>query len=375
MKTNEIFMNEAYDLALKGWGSNGLEPLQGCLIVENGTVVSSAWTADGSGDSAIIKACEKLGKKLDYGGKLFTTLEPVSRVYSNGSEVDAIHDLNVTQVIFGSPYPDSQYRGSALKNLKFLKVKTIGGVLKNLCLDLNLIHNYWKINNAPLIAAKVATTLDGKIATRTGKSKWITGEQARLDVMKWRQFFPGIAIGAKTLLEDNPSLTIRNKNGQDLGCPYRFIFDGSLSSVHEENLRSLNLFSDPFKHKTIVVTLNHAEKSKFKLLEKHAISYWVFQSDENNQVPFNEFINKCFQQKISGVLFEGGAKLIASLLEMKAIQYLYSYRAPKIFGDDQALGAFVGRECLSVNQAIELEAVHHEFFGKDQMIRGFVKYP
>ena len=60
---------------------------------------------------------------------------------------------------------------------------------------------------------------------------------------------------------------------------------------------------------------------------------------------------------------------------MKAIQYLYSYRAPKIFGDDQALGAFVGRECLSVNQAIELEAVHHEFFGKDQMIRGFVKYP
>src|SRR5690606_13118279 len=105
------------------------------------------------------------------------------------------------------------------------------GVLEEECLDLNLIFNHWIREKRTFFAAKVATTLDGKIACRTGESQWITGETARADVMRWRRLFPAIGVGTNTVLKDSPRLTSRLETGE--WCPVRFVFDGLLRTAHQ----------------------------------------------------------------------------------------------------------------------------------------------
>lgn len=371
----EKFMHKAINHAKKGWGLTKHHPMQGCVIVEHGSIVAEAWVEDDSGESAIIKAFKLLGRRMDSSGNLFTTMEPIAKVHANGNEIEAIVDARITRVVFGCEHPDKAYQGTGLKALQLAEVNTLGGILEDECLDLNFMYNHWEANKSPLIAAKVATTIDGKIATRTGESQWITGEEARMDVMKWRKLFPAIAVGAQTLIEDNPRLTIRNDEGCECGCPIRLVFDGNLMSVTDENLKNLHLFNDQYKDRTVVVTVSHSDGAKFDMLKNHGITYWPFQSHGGNAVPFDKFLKQCYEQDISGVLFEGGANLISKLMSIKVIKYLFSYRAPKIFGDEQALAAFSGRECNTLSQSLELSSVYHQFFGKDQLMRGFIDYP
>jgi diaminohydroxyphosphoribosylaminopyrimidine deaminase/5-amino-6-(5-phosphoribosylamino)uracil reductase len=369
----EKFMLKALTHAKKGWGKTGHQPMAGCVIVEHGSIVAEAWSEDASGDSVIITALDVLGRGLDSSGNLFVTMEPIARVHSNGNEIEAIVDAKMQRVVYGCPHPDKDFRGAGLEALQLNGVNVLGGVLEEGCLDLNLIYNYWDENKKPLIATKLATTIDGKIATRAGESKWITGEQARQDVMKWRQLFPAIAIGAQTLIDDNPRLTVRLHDEEETS-PLRLVFDGGLISVTEENM-GLNLYSDAFKDRTIVVTVSQADPEKFKILDQNGIKYWPFQSHGGHAVPFEKFLRQCYEQDIAGVIFEGGANLISKLMSIEVIKYLFSYRSPTIFGDSETLAAFSGRECLKLEDAVRLSSVKQDIFGEDHLYRGYINYP
>jgi diaminohydroxyphosphoribosylaminopyrimidine deaminase/5-amino-6-(5-phosphoribosylamino)uracil reductase len=221
-----------------------------------------------------------------------------------------------------------------------------------------------------LLAAKAAVTLDGKIATRTNDSEWITGEMARADVHRWRRLFPAIAVGAGTILSDNPSLTSRV--GDEVWCPVRFVFDGLLRTVLDKNLPKV--YTDEYKHRTIVVTTPHGGLGYMRKLQAMGVQVWNLPSP-TMRAPLPDFRRKCAEAGITGVYFEGGALIISELLQFRQLDYLFVYRAPVLLGDEKAKAVFKGLRTEKLVNAVRMKNVRHASFGPDQLMRGHVLYP
>ena len=367
---HETFMRRALELARSVWGTTHPNPMVGALIVEEGHVVGEGATAPDGGPHAERLALLARGKTPRPGATLYVTLEPCSTHGRTGACTDAIIASGLKHVVVGATDPNPAHAGRGFEVLRAAGVEVITGVLERECTDLNLIFNHW-ITHGPLLAAKTAGTLDGKIACRTGESRWITNEAARADVHRWRRLFPGIAVGAMTVLKDNPRLTARVE-GQPEWCPWRFVFDGLLRTVVDKNLP--NVFTDEFRKRTIVVTTPHGGLGYVRKLRDHGITVWCIES-ASQRVSFADFRKKCAEEKIAGVYFEGGAQLVSELIRARQLDYLFCYRAPVLFADDKAKSAFSGLRPERIDQAVRLSDVRHEAFGDDVMIRGRVDYP
>jgi len=214
-------------------------------------------------------------------------------------------------------------------------------------------------------------TLDGRMACRTGESKWITGELARADVHRWRRLFPAIAVGAGTVMKDNPRLTARIEGAEEW-CPIRFVFDGLLRTVVDKQLA--DVYTDEFAKRTIVVTTAHSGIGYVRKLRELGIEVWVLPSP-TQRVPLAEFRKKCIEMKIPAVMFEGGAQLVSQILQDRQLDYLFVYRAPVLLADDRAKPMFNGLRTERMANAIRLSDVRNESHGEDVLTRGYVEYP
>ncbi len=368
---HESYMRRALGLARSVWGTTHPNPMVGALIVEDGQVVAEGATAPDGGPHAERLALLARGKPPRPGATLYVTLEPCSTQGRTGACTDSIIASGIKKVVVGATDPNPAHAGRGYAVLRAAGVEVISGVLEPECTDLNLIFNHWITQGGPLLAAKVATTLDGKIACRTGESKWITNERARADVHRWRRLFPGIAVGAMTVLKDNPRLTVRQE-GQPEWCPWRFVFDGLLRTVVDKSLPSV--FTDEFRDRTIVVTTPHGGLGYVRKLREMGIKVWIFDSP-TQRVLLPDFRKKCAEERIAGVLVEGGAQLIAELVRVRQLDYLFAYHAPVIFADEKAKSMFSGLRPEKLEHAIRLTGVQHEVFDGDMLMRGRVAYP
>lgn len=364
-------MRRALALAHSVWGTTHPNPMVGAVIVEDGHVVAEGATAPDGGPHAERLALLNRGKTPRPGAVLYVTLEPCSTHGRTGACTDAIIASGIKKVVVGATDPFPEHKGRGFEVLRAAGIDVITGVLEQECQDLNLIFNHWATTGGPMIAAKAATTLDGKIACRTGESKWITNEASRADVHRWRKLFPGIAVGAMTILKDNPRLTAR-REGEAEWSPWRFVFDGLLRTVVDKNLPAV--FTDEFRDKTIVVTTPHGGLGYVRKLREMGIKVWTFESP-TQRVPFADFRKKCAEERISGVLVEGGAQLISELLRAKQLDYLFAYHAPVLFADDKAKTIFSGLRPEKLEHAVRMTDMRHEIFDGDILIRGRVTYP
>ena len=274
-------------------------------------------------------------------------------------------------MVIGATDPNPRHDGRGRDRLREAGVEVEAGVLDEDCTDLNLIFNHWITTQTPLFAGKAALTLDGKIATRTGHSKWITGPEARLDVMEWRRLFPAIAVGANTVLHDDPRLTSR-RDGEDAWCPRRFVFDARLTTIPARG-ELPGLFCDGHRENTVVVTGEKANEARAKRLTSLGIELWTFPLDGAG-VSFRSFRDRCVAEGITGVFFEGGAGIFEGLFKSRQMDYFFTYRAPVIFGDDESLSVFGGETVPKVTDGIRLTSVRHLILGEDTLTRGFVVY-
>jgi diaminohydroxyphosphoribosylaminopyrimidine deaminase/5-amino-6-(5-phosphoribosylamino)uracil reductase len=368
---DEVFMRRALELARQAWGQTHPNPLVGALIVENDQVVAEGFHAQDGGPHAERVALAALGRPPGPQSTLYVTLEPCSTHGRTGACSDAIRSAGISRVVVGATDPNPAHAGQGYETLRASGVEVVTGVLADECTDLNLLFNHWISTGSPLMAAKVASTLDGKIACRTGESKWITGEAARADVHHWRRYFPAIAAGAMTILKDNPRLTARAADGR-VWCPLRFVFDGLLRTVNPSQLPQV--YTDEFRHRTIVVTTPHAGMGYVRKLRELGVQVWVMPTP-NQRVCFADFRRRCAEEKITGVYFEGGAQLISELLRTRQLDYLFAYRAPVLFADEKAKGMFNGLRPDAVAQAVRLAEVRQATFGDDALTRGRVTYP
>jgi len=371
LEHHEFFMRRALVVARQAWGDTHPNPLVGALIVENGQVVAEGFHAQDGGPHAERVALSALGRPPAAGATLYVTLEPCSTHGRTGACCDAIRAAGIRRLVVGATDPNSAHAGRGFELLRYAGVEVVVGVLAAECADLNLIFNHTIVTGGPMLAAKVASTLDGKIACRSGESKWITGEAARADVHYWRRYFPAIAAGAMTVLKDNPRLTARAPDGS-VWCPLRFVFDGLLRTVSSAHLP--HVYTDEYRGRTIVVTTPHGGLGYVRKLMDLGVQVWVMDTP-TQRVGFADFRRRCTEEKITGVYFEGGAQLISELLRSRQLDYLFSYRAPLLFADEKAKGMFTGLSPEGVVQAVRLADVRHSTFDDDALMRGRVTYP
>jgi diaminohydroxyphosphoribosylaminopyrimidine deaminase/5-amino-6-(5-phosphoribosylamino)uracil reductase len=368
---DELFMRRAIALARRAWGATHPNPMVGCVLAEGGGVVAEGFHEKDGGPHAERVAIASLMRNPGPGATLYVTMEPCSTKGRTGACTDAIAAAGIRRVVVGAADPNPAHAGAGLDVLRRAGVEVVSGVLEAECRDLNLIYNHWTTHGTPLFAGKLAATLDGRIATRGGESKWITGEAARADVHRWRGLFPAIAVGAGTVATDNPSLTARAE-GALAGCPVRFVFDGRLRTVVERNMPKV--YSDEFAGRTVVVTTQHGGQGYVRKLRERGVGVWVFET-ATGRVPFAQFRARCAEEGIFGVLFEGGAQLMSLALIERELDYLFMYHAPVIFADDRAKAVLSGIRAEHLRQAIRLEDVRRDTLGDDSLVRGRIAYP
>ncbi|MEX0331298.1 MAG: bifunctional diaminohydroxyphosphoribosylaminopyrimidine deaminase/5-amino-6-(5-phosphoribosylamino)uracil reductase RibD [Puniceicoccaceae bacterium] len=369
----ETYMQAAIAEARAAIGRTHPNPAVGAVIVHDRQIVARGHTQAVGGNHAEIEALQEFtakGLQPGDGTTLVVTLEPCSTAGRTGPCTEAIINSGIRQVVVGSIDPNPDHSGRGLEVLREAGIEVTDGVLERECIDLNLIFNWQMTSRSTFMAGKVATTIDGRIATRGGLSKWITGPEARADVHHWRRYFPAIAVGAGTILADNPSLTARIE-GEEIWCPIRFIFDRNLITFKET---AYQVYTDQWKDRTIVVTSsNHKEKVR-ALEDAYGIRF--FQAgDEIDESGLEGFCRFCEEEGIGGVFIEGGASLISSFIKYRKLHYLYAYRGPRILADTSGLSPFMGQEPVSIKDAISLKDVRHATFADDQLMRGFIVYP
>ena len=370
---DETLMQLAIAEARKALGRTHPNPAVGAVICHEGEVVARGFTQPAGQDHAevqALKAFQGAGYQADDSTRLVVTMEPCSTIGRTGACTEAIIAAAIPEVVVGTIDPNPGHCGAGFDRLREAGIRVIEGVLKAECEDLNLIYNWQVAHETPFIAAKVATTLDGRMATRNGLSKWITGPEAREDVHHWRRYFPAIAVGAGTVLADDPSLTARLENGEEW-CPIRFVFDRNMVSFKDGLAK---LYSDKFKDRTIIVTSNNHSSRLRELEDMHGLKFWEFEDSASDE-GLGEFSSRCQAEGISGVYIEGGAHILSAFLKYRLIQYMFAYRAPKLLADSSGLSPFSGEEPASMQETIGLKTVQHASFGDDQLMRGFVVYP
>ncbi|TVR46388.1 MAG: bifunctional diaminohydroxyphosphoribosylaminopyrimidine deaminase/5-amino-6-(5-phosphoribosylamino)uracil reductase RibD [Puniceicoccaceae bacterium] len=374
MKTEsdrEAWMRRALAAARRGWGETHPNPMVGALIVEGGEVVAEGWHRRAGEAHAEVEALRALGRDPAPDAVLVVTLEPCSTTGRTPPCTEAILRSGIRRVVVGAIDPNPAHAGRGLEVLRQAGLTVESRILADDCSDLNLLFNHWMEQGGPLLAAKCALTLDGRIATRTGASRWITGPEARADVMRWRRLFPAIAVGAGTVLADDPRLTSRIEE-EAVTCPRRIIFDGLLRVAMAKELPGV--FTDEFRDRTVVVTTEQAGTGYARRLEREGVEVWVLPA-QGRRVDLGAFRERCREEGILGVYFEGGADLMSELLRRRQLDYLFCYRAPVLLADEKARAAFRGLRTDRLEQALRLEEVRHATFGPDQLIRGRVCFP
>lgn len=365
----QVFMRRALELAGRAWGQTHPNPMVGAVIVEQGKLVAEGWHRTVGGPHAEVEALCLLGRKPKPDATLYVTLEPCSTSGRTNPCTDAILDAGIKNLVVGTVDPNPKHAGSGLNQLRIAGVQVTEGVLAVDCLDLNLIFNHWIVQKQPMIAMKVALTLDGKFAAASGNSKWVTGESARADVMRWRRYFPAIAVGANTVLRDDPELTSRI--GGSVECPIRFVVDRTLKTVRAKLLPKL--YTDAYKEQTIVLCGPAASQESRSQLARRGVALWELPEVEGH-IDLTAFRDRCARENIYGVYFEAGPRMASSLLEQQFVDYAFFYKAPKFLNDSAVPGMGSARSTDSMDEAFRLKSVRHSVLGEDVLIRGIINY-
>jgi diaminohydroxyphosphoribosylaminopyrimidine deaminase/5-amino-6-(5-phosphoribosylamino)uracil reductase len=363
------FMRRALEAARRGWGATHPNPMVGALIVEQGRVVADGYHARAGEAHAEVAALRSLGRPPAPGATLYVTLEPCSTTGRTPPCTKAIIRAGIKRVVVGAADPNPQHQGRGFECLRAAGIEVVDGVLAEECSDLNFIFNHWIIQKTPLIAGKIATTLDGRVATSAGQSQWITGASARGDAMRWRRLFPAVGVGAGTVLADNPQLTSRI--GPSEWCPERLIFDRTLRTVTDPLPQ---VYADAHRARTIVVTGPAPNRARRAQLKKQRVAVWTLPA-ESDAAWFSELRGQCAAAGLIGLFIEGGPALLSAFLQAGELDYLFAYRAPKFFADPAAAPAFTGPPRPRLADAFTLRDVRHATLGDDQLLRGFIVNP
>lgn len=354
MQNNYVQM--ALQLALKGKYLASPNPLVGCVIEKNNKVIGTGWHKGVGFPHAEIEALNQAGKNAKN-SNVYINLEPCCHFGKTPPCVDALIKAQAKSVHIPFIDPNPLVNGKSVAKLKQAGIKVYIGEEAEKARQLNEVFLHYISTKKPFVIAKWAMTLDGKIATQNGDSKWITNLSARKYSHKLRQKVDAILVGVNTVIKDNPKLTPHLVKA--VRQPLRIILDPhGRTPTNSSVLQSMT-------EKTLIVTQSANKKWRDKIKNTGA-TIWQMQIDLNN------LLERLGKQKISSILIEGGTKTLSSFFKAKLVNKVYSYIAPKIIGDDKAFAPLLGLNVNKISQSLKLNITQTKKLGDDLLA---ISYP
>lgn len=359
---DENYMTLALELAEKGRGKVNPNPMVGAVIVKSGLIIGQGYHDAYGHDHAEVNGFKDI-KEDTIGGTLYVTLEPCSHYGKTPPCVDKIIEKKIKRVVIGSLDPNPLVAGRGVKKLEEAGIDVDIGILEKECNALNEIFMKYISTKKPFVIMKTAMSLDGKIATQSGESKWITGEVARGNVHNLRNSLMAIMVGVNTVIKDNPELTCRVEDGKN---PIRIILDSSLRIPLNSKV-----ITDK-KARTIIATTEKASVDKLSILTQSGIEVLVT-SSKNGQVNLKELMVKLGEINIDSILVEGGGTLNFEALKAGIVDKVQIYIAPKFIGGNMSKTPVEGMGIESLQEAYGVENVTVTIVEKDILIEGYMK--
>ena len=325
MTTDESYMKMALKLAECGIGAVNPNPLVGAVIVKDGRVIGKGWHAKYGGLHAERNALADC-KESPKGATIYVTLEPCCHYGKTPPCTEAILQSGIRRVVTGSADPNPLVAGKGIKILQDAGLTVDTGVLKEECDALNAVFFHYIKEKTPYVVMKYAMTLDGKIATASGASKWITGEEARKNVQNDRNRYMAIMAGVGTVLADDPKLTCRIPGGRN---PIRIICDSKLRTPFKSNV-----VAAADEGKTILATACTDEEKIRPYLEAGCEVLTI--PEKEGHIDLNVLMRLLGEKGIDSILLEGGGTLNYSALKQGIVHKVQAYIAPKLFGGADA---------------------------------------
>jgi diaminohydroxyphosphoribosylaminopyrimidine deaminase / 5-amino-6-(5-phosphoribosylamino)uracil reductase len=355
---DQDYMNLAINVAKAGVGQTTPNPVVGAVIVNDGRVVGIGAHLKAGEPHAEVHAIRMAGERAQN-ATAYVTLEPCSHHGKTPPCADLLITNKVKRVVVATTDPNPLVAGKGIAKLKAAGIEVEVGVCKEQADALNAVFFHYLDKKRPYVTLKSATTLDGKIATVTGESKWITGEAARQDVHLYRSIHDAILVGVNTVLMDNPSLTTRLPNGTGKN-PIRVILDSKLRTPLDSQI------VNDGKAETWIIVSNQVNQEKMnEFSEKKGVR--IIQLQEAN-LSINTMLTRLGEEGISSIFVEGGAEVNGSFLKEKAINQVIVYLAPKLFGGKQAPTAIGGSGFESIDDSLQLTIKSVEQLGEDVKI-------
>jgi diaminohydroxyphosphoribosylaminopyrimidine deaminase/5-amino-6-(5-phosphoribosylamino)uracil reductase len=361
MTADEAVMRHAIRLAKRAFGETSPNPIVGALLKKNGQIIGRGWHRRAGFPHAEIEAIQnaKAGGHSVRGATLYVTLEPCSSFGRTPPCTQAIIKTGIKKVVVGATDPNLKHAGSGMRILKRAGISVISGILEEDCRGLNPAFNQWIINQTPLVTVKAAMTLDGKIATKTGESKWITSERSRSFAMNFRRAADAILVGVNTIIADDPSLTVR---GGKLKQLRRIILD----SKARIPLKS-TVLTDKAASLTTVVVTKSAPPSRVTAIKSR--TNVLVSPDKKGGVDLKWLLKRLGAENVTNLLVEGGGEVNASFILGGLAHRIAFFYAPKIIGGKDARPAVAGLGAASVADILKLTHCHWKRLGPDLLLR------
>lgn len=359
MKINSFdlwHMRSALNLARVGLGRTWPNPSVGCVVVKGGHVVGRGRTGDQGRPHAEAQALGMAGHHAK-GAHVYVTLEPCAHTGQTPPCATALIKAGIAKVIIACEDTDDRVAGKGIDMLKAAGIEVVFGILGEQAKALNKGFFLRHSEGRPLISLKTATTLDAKIATSTGESKWITGDLARRRGHLIRAQHDAIAVGVNTVMADNPTLTTRLEGAEHRAT--RIIFDTKLRLMGTENL-----FKDIADHPVWVVTAVSATDDKARVLVNAGADIITVNVNESAQLDLQAAVQAISKRGITRLLIEGGATLMTSFMKLGLYDQLYWFKAGSVIGSD-GLNATQALGVTSMNEKVHLSHSEQITLGDD----------
>ncbi|MCL4503487.1 MAG: bifunctional diaminohydroxyphosphoribosylaminopyrimidine deaminase/5-amino-6-(5-phosphoribosylamino)uracil reductase RibD [Deltaproteobacteria bacterium] len=357
-------MKLALRLAARGAGWVSPNPMVGAVVVKDGQIVGRGFHRRVGAAHAEVEALRQAGAAAQ-GADLYVTLEPCNHQGRTPPCTQAILAAGVARVIIATRDPNPQVAGGGAEYLKSQGVIAETGVLEAQAWRLNESWFYWTATGRPWVIAKAACSLDGKIATATGESQWLTGEAARAYGHRLRHQVDAILVGIETVLSDDPQLTARLPRGRGKD-PIRVVLDSRLRLPLPAKLLHLESQAP-----TWVACTKEAPKEKIKAIKDLGAEVLVF-PEEAGRVPLKPLLKLLGDQQVQSLLVEGGAEVLGGFFDEGLVNQFYFFFAPKILGGRTSPGVLGGEGISHLANALQATHLNMRRIAQDIMISGYL---
>ena len=318
-------MRRALRLAARGRGRVSPNPLVGAIVVKDGEIVGEGYHEVYGGPHAEVNALRQAGERA-RGATMVVTLEPCCHHGKTPPCTQALVSHGIRRVVVGTLDPNPQVNGRGVEELRNAGLEVRVGVLDEACRELNRGYFKWIQTGLPWVTAKLAVTLDGKIATRTGHSKWITSQHARRWAHRLRAEHDAVVVGSRTLLVDDPQLTVRHVRGPN---PWRVVLDTRLEYIPGTQVAEMGTRDG----RTIVAAGKEVPDDRMVEALGSGLRVWNLETDLEGKIDPLDLLMRAGAEGFTSVLLEGGAELVSSFVQRGLVDRLVLFVAPRFFGE------------------------------------------